>query len=1076
MLEKQKSSLKQKLSLNPKAKRFVEKYILHRTQDNAIQVDVDTSDLAADFQKRYSKLEKRIQRLKNKADQTRIGDHLSDAAEMVRNDQDEAAFASAFRALDYVQELIDKAKDTAAAAKKNKHKKVERKAFLKSQKKTPEVMRETKRVAHVKTELKSMKAAVAKLEADMDDLRQKSAAATSLRETRANEAEFTNKRATRDRLLERIDQFEHFRATSRDRVNLMLDADSRWDASVNDLQAITQIVQDGKLGDDIAPLQDAVSSVYFVFEASFKDAAAKNAELTTKVDAQANRVLRGAAVTPNEPEVTALSDNQAKLLNDCLSLAQKLLQQIANAGRKSTKEDVENTLKNIQALHNKVAADMAFFVSCRNVGLMPPKEAKVDEYLALKQKLDSAECQLMDLFAQADPSDKAIQKQIADLRADLSQVQKDALAADKSAQRDFTSCQADYDSFLMDLNTLIAAVPVPSQSAGAQQAQKVANKLGSQLAEELFKTKLLTGKQKDLVDYPGKDWGPGGRPDKFVPYDTVITTYDQKGDAEYHQIAMKKEKGAFVAKRDDNKIPVSIMEMLKGRVDALQAMSETMVVGCDDVLKAYAAETETMMAACTSDSGRTVFVEVEKQIKKLEKNGLKKKVVQEFRLDALPQLEADWNSFRKAQPTMLPKEAYDAVFGDGSSQGLKERIETLVKDAEALKKEYTKNDSRVANILFDLHATGSEDTSVGWMTKWFVKDRAKQFLKVASAKNFPDPTMKDRITKAMEEIKQAKLKSTDYQGKLRPKYEEGRRFNEMKTEGGIAHATTVLTKLQKDVEALRNDFLVWRSNSKADDIAKEMAAFVDQLEEMADGSTKEKARRAEYDALDKIYSSRETALFKSSLFKMNSKEHMNRLSMVQSRKKAIDKDLKKYEQFETAAEHLKPLLDELAQLIQVAREDETGLLTGPDFINVKKRFDVLHTSIQALARLSDQLVPSQVKPRLSDVQQGDRQVQKGLSNTDAALKKVSAVVDLSTLDKACSAIHAKGDRSKSQRRKEREAALSALHKVRTRLEKHPSVDLYRQNPFDNGIQFVMVRNNLHNLEIGILASVDPRQH
>ncbi len=97
-----------------------------------------------------------------------------------------------------------------------------------------------------------------------------------------------------------------------------------------------------------------------------------------------------------------------------------------------------------------------------------------------------------------------------------------------------------------------------------------------------------------------------------------------------------------------------------------------------------------------------------------------------------------------------------------------------------------------------------------------------------------------------------------------------------------------------------------------------------------------------------------------------------------------------------------------------------------------------------------------------------------LDKTDKSLKLVAKVADASALVKIAGEIDAAKD-GKKKKLERREKALSLLHRVRSQVDTHPAVKLYHENPFDRGAHFSMLRNYLHYVEIGILASVDPRE-
>ena len=1047
--------------LNPNAKTFLEKYILKRSIDDSSEQS-DTGK----FNKQYAALDKRIATIASAAEKNRIDEQLQYAIRVLQPTAKAPNYKAAVRHLAYVEELIDAAIKKAQANPPKAHSGQDRSKFLNANDKAPVVVREKDRAAYVTNALSGMKAAALKLDGSIDQLRKDRAAAGSLGDMKALEEEYRAKIAAREQLGQRIAQFEQFEKTADQRVNLMLDAQTLWQDGSAEMTKVAQaFVTDPKGKIDV--LDEASSSVYFIFEDSASKAKALNKTLSEKVAANAKRVLRGDTVYPGEPEVTALSPDQVKLLNGRLELAEKMLAVSHKKRGRTDKKALEQSLKYVQVLHDAVASDMSFFVRAHANGLPQPPEADVDTFKALMARMDRLDAQILDLVGRGDPKAGVLLKHSDTLRKQID-------TADQSKTRDFSACETDLEKLAAAIKKLLDAQPASTQSAGRTEARKAAAALGSALATQLYNAKPLSGKEAERVDVPGKDWGRGGKPDNVIPMDQVITIYDDKGNPTYHKIDMRKEKGTFVTRRDDKEIPRSIMDLMKGRVDTLNTMSQTLADGCDDVLADYAKQTEEMMKACTSKKGRAQFAAVEKQLSELEKNGLKKKVVQTYRADALMQLEADWKDFRKRQPNMMPADAYKEIFDAG---GLKERIEKLVETSEQIEKDYKTADGHIFALFTQLHSQGTQlhSTMVGTNLQYLLKDQVKRILKLNEKSDSPDKALKDKIEAALKKIKESGLKSADYQGPIRTQYEDARRYAEMKTEGGVKQGKALAVAAYKDVEKLNQKIEGWRRLND-----KSLMAAADEIlklvEATAAGSEGEAKRRSDYDQQVKDFKAKVKAVNKAASGKVNKKEIENRRKMVEAQQKSIAADLKKYEQFENATSQMAKLLPELDTLKAMAEKDSKGRLAGPGNMKVDKRFGVFAESVKALSEIARDVVKTRARPKASDDQLKVTSIVKGLDDTEKSLALVAQIADLSALDKACQEIEKKGRRSKAKKLEQREKALALLHKARKRIENHPAVQLYRENPFDGGQQFAMVRNNLHNLEIGILASVDPRQH
>ena len=1046
--------------LNPKAKDFLEKFILKRSLD-----DKDIHARSKEFTKQYNALEKRVNALQIAVDKNEAFDQLAYSIKILEPTAKSPNYESAFRHLTYVGELVDASIKRAQATPPKPLTGADRSNFIQANPKTTVVVREQDRAAYVKKTLKGMNAAALKLDAGIDQLRKDRAAATSLGDMTALEEEYRGKIAAREQLGQRIAQFDHFEKTADERINGMLEAEALLKDGDSEMKAILKAYETGK-GSKIDALDEASSSVHFPFLDSLSKAEDWNQTRSDQVASEAKRVLRGDTVYPGEPDVTALSTDQAKLLNSRLELAAKILKASHQKKVRKDKTALEKNLKYVQVLHNAVNKDMSFFKMKRSVGLPGAPEPKVDQFKALLTQMDGLDAQILDLNGRGDPQAGSFAKRSAALRKKIN-------AADQAKPRDFSGCETDIEKLAEDLKKVLEAQTAPADTKGRSGARKTAAVLGTQLASKLFNAKPLSGKDADLVDVPGKEWGPGGKPDNAIPYAQIITIYDDKGEPTYHRIDMRKEKGTYVTRRTDKEIPRSTLDLMKGRVDTLNTMSQTLADGCEDVLTAYATETANMMKACTSKKGRAQFAAVEKQITELEKNGLKKKVVQTYRSNQLFQLEADWSDFRNRQPSMMPEDAYKEIFDKG---GLKERVEAAVKKAEEIEGDYKIADGHIFTLFTELHSQGTQlqHTTVGTNLQSFLKKHVKRILKLNAKSDNPDLALEQKIEAALKTIKASGLKSSDYQGPIRTKYEEARRYAEMKTEGGVKKGKELALEAYGEVEQLNLKLEGWM---RADDKAL-MAAAADILktiESTATGSEGESKRRAEYNDQLKAYKKKEKEVIKAASGKVNRKEIANRLKMLDARQKSIAKDLKTYEQFENATNQMAKLLPELDTLKEMAEKDSKGTLVGPGHMKVDKRFGVFAKSVQALSDIAKDVVKVRARPKASDDQLKDTKITKGLDDTEASLALVAQIADLSALDKACQDVQKKGRRSKAKKREEREKALALLHKARARIENHPAVQLYRDNRFDGGQQFAIVRNNLHNLEVGILASVNPRQ-
>lgn len=1055
------------LTFDDKQQAFIKKYItdlpkprmMRSKTFKALKADYDRQLRA--FMLQIDAVQERLKGVPDQGDAARLQREI-DGAWRILGADDKPNFEGARNHLQYIVELIEKAKTATAPVIKVRNDK-ERRDYVDAHKNEPQIKRMVHRRDEVAKEIPALKAARTKLEADLKALRDKRGTLTQVSEMRALNEEYAEKLAASEALAARIAQFEKFQEDESDRVDMLLDIDDRMDETRTATMDLTSAIGTDPLA--LVPSLDlAARSVYaFSFE-SIAAAVKATAALQTRVDFEEKRVVRADVVFPTETEITAISSAQAALLGGQLENARKLLAPLDVKKKKLPKPAVvDRSLKYIALIHQQVQTDLSLYLQCRLVGLPPVPEVEVKPSDRLDHELTRIDVRAIGLYGAAAAKVPGLRKQVETLRGDLVKAKTD---------KEVSAVELKITALSDEVAKLETDLPESLDSKGRTEAKKVASDVAKKLAEDLFKTEALKPDEIAKIEDPTKVHGPDGPPKDEIPLDEVLKVGE--GDkAVYYRIQTKKQKGVSnVHRRDDKKIPREVIDMFKGRVDTLNAMAETLSEDCEDLLIAYADETARMMETYTTPESHKHYEDVRQAIIDLDKKVFKHKTVLAHQPIDLPGVQLEWEDFKKKHLDMKPADAYAAVFGSGK---LKEKLEGLVKKAERAKEIYESNKNEIAAVFRDLSAVLDQSGLGDGGAFGSEIARLMNGEAVRLAKKYgTDPALVQQIETAAAVMQKTGGDASDFHGGMRRDLEKAFKYNKMKDEASVRAARDMARNVAKERDKF-NSMLGNRANLDAQGRADFVKRLADMMTDQAEGSKQYIKEKADYDGAKKKYKTALSAAKSAKKGKFNKKELETKIDGIEASYKGIKKDTETYFTYTTGKSDLEELTRELTEIEELAKTDKKGGHARASKIKVKPRAEALKTSLETMADVASKVIGARARTKLSDVQEKDKSIGAGLDKADASLALVKSIIDVGELVTLGGKMDAGKHDKKSVKIARREEGLTVLRRARDRLKSHPAVQLYSDNPFDMGAAEKIVLTNFHNVEIGILATVDPRE-
>jgi DNA repair exonuclease SbcCD ATPase subunit len=940
----------------------------------------------------------------------------------------------------------------------------DRQTFLKDHGTEPEVQREAKRNTRAADELKMLTAAVKKLNAQIDKLKKARADEKNLAEKKEIEKKYDALNLQYEMLEARRGQIEQFAQDGDKRIDALLLAAEKTKSLGDAADAMDRALKNDQWSDDpvFAGLATAVASPQFVPVTDGDALEQHNETLRAQFKRSSERVIRTDRMYPDEPEVTEISSRQFDTLEKLLDVARKLIdkQEFAFA----------------TAAHRDAEAMWAEFILARKTTLPTPTPPPNTPEKSLKIRLSLLEPRILDLKARGEKTADALLKRRTEL---LDQVDQEAVAQTP----DWPGLEKELEQLIAKVDHADNSLPKSRESEATKSAAKVSNKVNAALVD-LYRTKPIDDPSK--IEDPMKDYGPEGMPKDVIPLDQVITVVGDDGEITHHRIRTRETGGKDLDRREDKDIPREMIAHLRSRGEALALMSQTLTADGDELIKAYAKETEELLAAVTSKEGRTIYAEIEKILEQI-KDDLAKSDLKKFIPSGLPVQQKLLEEFKKKYPTKFPKEAQQ------EAQTLAKSFETLKDNAKKLRKTYEELRGKLSSIHMQLSSTLSQTGMVedGFeigerMARLFNgggSELANRLIK--NAQNLSNDEQQKAIA-ALDAIliaeagmqKQVKAKTAaadDLEGPWRETLMSAVRMIEEKSEAAITSAAKSADELIQEIKDFHKQLDDIETPKSPAELVKFLESLAQRLREGAAGAETATTQQQEWqkrkDDVKKLLEEIKP-LYKD---RTNKEELESRYKGLSARYESINAQVKDFGDRKWGVEQLDSLLGDLARLKQDAGGDTK--LKGQSISKV-----TLGPRVAAVANWLTKLGEAAAwaaKEIDNRADQNDRQqlATQITATKDTLGKVVEKLPDIKRLEKLCQEIDDKKNdtnddhQAKLQRR---EAALAELHRIRNAIERHPAVEVYRTNPFDSGKALSLLQGAFHRTEVGILVSVDPR--
>ena len=794
--------------------------------------------------------------------------------------------------------------------------------------------------------------------------------------------------------------------------------------------------------------------------------------MRTLVEACAKREMIIPKLSKDEAPVMELSAAEAKSLLIMLKAAENY----TNAGR----------LEMAEALYFEVRELKSQFTSAREAMRLP---APVPPQPSIAKKLIQT---LTDLEADANNmwgvGAFGAEEQIAKCQK-LRERVKDAEEKGKFIETP-NLCEAETEELREAIGNL--EEPDSAYRDSFNKKASTATKKADEIAKFLdgaLKTAPIT--EQDIIEVPGTPYE-----EKQLKYlvrtDEIIMVTLPDGKVEKRKIITKQGRGGEVhGKSEGKKIPVKVLEAMHSRNQALRAMTETgaMGLGAEQMLEDYTNEANAWLED-VQKNGETHYPELAQLITDCDKI-FKKGKVAEFIPDDFGTVKAKYDSFKDGYLKKMPSDAKKE--GDN----IKEWVEALESAAGQIETAYKAHKMVYEGILADLKGkkNKSEDgAAVGKLMQELLSKKPEELFKGAS-----DPDKIAELSKALQQFEWVKKfyahKKNQSLG-LSPKQMDGDWMNKTKTayKKLDSKVGTNVKEAGEELEQLRNDMKDFNTKMSSlndvtgADLAARLIELCDMLSKSAESAVDE--RQASVDYVKKL-GELSTAL---KVTKRNIKalgrnpaalQLKDQLDALEARRKGTKTKMKSDEAYEQGLKELEEIAMDLADLDGQVADVSPGKMVTLNAVRIATRLPALEKFMKGMKDQADQLASKDIRPRMEDMETDKQEeIEPAVVKVDSNLKQVKDVLDLTELKKIGAAIDKALDEAqdkespkntKAARVKLREEALKEIRKIRSRLEAHPAVTMYGENPFDGGQRLRLVGTALHHLEVVVLACVDPRE-
>ncbi|MEL6476000.1 MAG: hypothetical protein AAFR17_01630 [Pseudomonadota bacterium] len=804
----------------------------------------------------------------------------------------------------------------------------------------------------------------------------------------------------------------------------------------------------------------------------------KIADLKAQIATASTTIVRMDRVSPDEPQITEISAKQAASLTGMLDKAERLLP----------------TDKVLEAEAIWLKADTLFrgMKGARAVAL-PPVQKPTDRAKELKGLLGEIQAGIYDLEALGNDQAATHQTALDALKGEYTAA-VDAVGDDKM--------QAVDPKIVALLKTVKDAVATKVEVSKqtellAQKAEETGKKVNKILAD-IYRTKDVTAPvtyrdpvtdeektisriEDPLYTYSKVELEAIELAGGLVKTEDVLTVEGPDGKDRILEIQHRDDSlGGDLTRRGEKGVPRELLDMMKHRADTLKMLAEDPADGTAEMMMVYTAEMEawTRVLEDNKKKSTSAFVDLEKRIDKI-KRILGELPLSTYKPIALATFETEWKTFLSEWQTALPLDTDKQLkIYEVQVTELKKRADTIKEQHETLTKTV---DTHISDVRKALDTAGKEIKNFCKLMQSYEQDQA--------------PGMAQYLSKLKEAGKiegfntenEKKLKSVKMQ-------------LENTGEGAI-------TTAQKNYDAIKEGLTQELKNARALAIALKGDAIVakkawEKLKggfiAAADKSVDLAKKKTEYDklkaAMDAEIKQANKDLKDNGDRLPDIGEAKSKVSALESNVKAIDGQGKATGDYDDALTRLKELDADRQEVKRITALASGKLKDVTPFkqVNVAGRVDLLTQGFTKLAEAA-----RKVKPTIEGKADGEAVVQPENENDapTVVLEKVKYAKQIEAVDAIMGMVAAIGapndikekakevdslagtqpkDVDKTKRdeaKKVRGEILALIRSLEGRLEGHPALEVYRDNPFDSGNAFILLRSAIHNLRKGVLESI-----
>jgi hypothetical protein len=791
--------------------------------------------------------------------------------------------------------------------------------------------------------------------------------------------------------------------------------------------------------------------------------------LEDEIELAAKREVVVAKLDKSEPKMMELSEKQKDALLKLLKCARLCV-------------DAE-CFDHATALVDEVALNLFKFKIARQaVALPPPEPPAPSDGEKVVSRLNFMVAQCRDLGAQNVAGANALADEIG---STLDHVK---LALKASSATDLAGYRNEADVFARRIDGLPPLPPRSREMAKTMEAVGKTSDEVNKILSDLLKTKPIT--DSDIIEQPGITYSKAEQK-KLVRADEIIYVRNDQGELERHKILQnrKAKGGEDLSQRSDKKVPRESTDLLRQKSETLRLMMEMAGDDTGDAVEEYRKEVETL-AREISEKGDDLYPKAEALVKSCTKL-FNKKPLSEYMPENYGRDRAPFDQLKDSWRSMAPQAAFDKATAH------KATVDQLVKDSAKVQEAYVEAVALQVSIRKDL--TGKKNKSddsdpLGKLMKETLKKRPEELFKGASSGG--DLELTKKLAVALVNFKNLQdfyssnsqiLSSDTMSGDWLVRCGNALKKMNAKDFANVKEATDDLKKIRKDMSEFTTQMEGLTSKdeanlAKGDEMAKLLLALIDKM--WASGK-----------AANDLHKERRQFLLDTDALKKKIED---------GRKLAGKKG--KNPQAKLVDDQLKGIKSQLDSLVSSMKTDENWSEGSADASVMDKQADRHIAQLGGLEKDKAEKIknmrignkPAALEKIVSDMKTHaksliDEDIVKlvpgldigaqtttlktvtgNLAGVDSLpnlteLKKIAARIDL--LNTQAEA----GTNTKKQRMEERERILAETRKFRNSVETHPSVELYRSNPFDKGTDVRLIHTALHQVEIAALACVSPRE-